>query len=69
MQNFKVLNRKFTYEEIDQFVFNGKLKYRGPKLYHYNSYIHGDSEEIHKAKHEAYNLGQKYMTKEIRDKI
>lgn len=48
MNNLRIFNRKFTQEEIEQFVFNAKLKYRGPKMYHYNSHIHGDSEEAHK---------------------
>jgi hypothetical protein len=64
MKNIEIFNRKFTGEEIDQFVFNIKLKYRGPKLYHYNPYIHGDDESRHLNRHTAFNEGTQYLTKE-----
>lgn len=69
MKHFKVFNWKFTDEEIDQFIFNIKLKYRGPKLYHYNPYIHGDDESKHQARHSSFNEGVQHLTKDLLDSI
>ena len=52
MHEFYAFNRKFTQEEMAQFRFNKKLKYRGKKLYHYNPHIHGSDEQEHKTRHE-----------------
>jgi len=54
------MNRRFLDDEIEQFVFNIKLKYRGPKNYHYNPYIHGE-EKSHKERHKFYNEGVRYL--------
>lgn len=66
MNNFYVFNRKFTEEEMAQFNFNRKLQVRGPKAYHYNEKIHGE-EEMHKARHEAWNRGEKYLDRYSRN--
>ncbi len=63
--NYKCFNRKFTPEEMDQFVFNIKLKYRGPKLYHYNPYIHGEDESQHQQRHDMFNQGVQFMSQEM----
>eukprot|EP01015_Nassula_variabilis_P035850 TRINITY_DN910_c0_g1_i2.p1 TRINITY_DN910_c0_g1~~TRINITY_DN910_c0_g1_i2.p1 ORF type:complete len:276 (-),score=55.79 TRINITY_DN910_c0_g1_i2:105-932(-) len=45
LQNFEVLNRKFTSEEIAQFIDNSYLRTRGPRRWIYNPYVHGGTEE------------------------
>lgn len=60
MQQFYVFNRKFTQEEMAQFKFNKKLKFRGKKMYHYNPQVHGNEKE-HQERHEAWNQGQKFL--------
>lgn len=39
IRNFKVLNRRFTEDEKEQFLFNIHLLTKGPKRYVYNPYL------------------------------
>ena len=69
IQNFEPLNRKFTKDEVEQMLFNGKLKTYGRKKYIYNPHVHGDNEAAFKARHELFNSGKHVITHEIQHDI
>lgn len=69
IQNFEPLNRKFTKDEVEQMLFNGKLKTYGRKKYIYNPHVHGDDEEVFKARHELFNSGKHVITHDIKREI
>ena len=51
-----------------QFHFNGKLKYRGPKAYHFNQAIHGDETE-HFLRHQDWNQGVRHLSEITKKEI
>jgi hypothetical protein len=69
IQNFEPFNRKFTNDEVEQMLFNGKLKTYGRKKYIYNPHVHGDNEEVFKARHELFNSGKHVITADIKRDI
>ena len=69
IQNFELFNRKFTEEEIEQMLFNTKLKTYGRKKYTYNPLVHGDDEEKFKAKHQLFNSGKHVISETIKSDI
>ncbi len=66
VQEFYSFNRKFTPEEIDQFIFTEQLRTRGTKNYTYNEYVHGD-EETHKKRHFAWNNARRFLYGNIKE--
>jgi hypothetical protein len=42
IQNFEVMNRKFTKAEVDQFLENKVRERPGQRRWIYNKFIHGD---------------------------
>ena len=69
IQNFELFNRKFTKDEIEQMLFNSKLKVYGRKKYIYNAVIHGDDEDKFKARHQLFNSGKHVITDYIQNDI
>ena len=67
-RNFEEFNRKFLPDEIEQFMFNEKLKTYGRKNFVHNEHVHPPLEE-HKIKHKAFNDGVQYMSHEMQKKI
>ena len=65
----EVFNRKFTEDEVEQMLFNGKLKVYGRKKYIYNPNVHGDNEEVFKDKHERFNSGKLHLTSKLKNEI
>ena len=57
LTEFDVMNRKFTDDEVRQFLHNKNLQEKGPKKYVYNPMLH-QSEEDYKADYERMNSGK-----------
>ena len=67
-RNFDDFNRKFTSEEIEQFLFNEKLRTFGKKNFVHNEHVHPPLEE-HRVKHKTYNDGVWYFSADIQKRI
>ena len=69
MVHFKPFNRNFLQDEIEQMLYNDKLKIYGAKKYIYNQYVHGTDEIKHKAKYDRFNSGEHLITREMTAEI
>ena len=69
VQNYEPFNRKFTRPEVEQMLFNDRLKTLGRKKYIYNPNVHGADEAAFKAKHELFNSGKHEITPDILSEV
>ena len=67
-RNYEDFNRRFTPEEIEQFLFNEKLRTFGRKNFVHNEHVHPPLEE-HQVKHNTYNDGVWYFSADIHKRI
>lgn len=68
LKNFKVLNRRFTEDEKEQFLFNIHLLTKGPKKYVYNPYLFA-TEQDYADYYARMNSGKAVLSKESRQQI
>lgn len=68
IQNFTVLNRSFTHDEIQQFLHNKDLHTKGKKKYVYNPALHNSVAEYNE-EYERVNNGKYDLSRRSRDEI
>jgi hypothetical protein len=68
LRNFEVLNRRFTEDEKEQFLFNIHLLTKGPKKYVYNPYLFS-SEKDYAEYYARMNSGKAYLSKDSKQEI
>ena len=68
IRNFVVLNRRFTEDEKEQFIFNPNLKTKGRKKYVYNPYLF-DTEEEYEEYYNRMNSGEAILSPSSRKQI
>lgn len=61
IRNFVVLNRRFTEDEKEQFIFNKDLQKKGRKKYVYNPFLF-DTEEEYKEYYDRMNSGEAILS-------
>jgi len=66
--DFNVLNRRFTEEEVEQFLNQPNYLALGPRKYIYNPMIH-ENEEKYKEVYERLNSGKRKFSKDLTNKI
>ena len=68
LTDFDVMNRKFTEDEVRQFLHNKALQEKGPKMYVYNPMLH-QSEDEYKADYERMNSGKFMLSEKSKNEI
>lgn len=68
LRNFKVLNRRFTEDEKEQFLFNIHLLEKGPKKYVFNPYLF-NSEKEYAEYYARMNSGKAYLSEASKREI
>ena len=68
IQNFEVLNRSFTEDEIKQFIYNRDLRTKGARKYVFNPYLH-ETEEQYREEYERLNSGKFQLSEKSKQEI
>jgi len=68
IRGFDVLNRRFTEDEKEQFLFNIDLQRKGPKKYVYNPYLFATEQE-YKEYYDRMNSGKAILSAKSRREI